>query len=97
MKKKKYKKQLILSLKALEKSEYSLLKTMTNLMIMNELKKDKISFRKGDTFSFEDNIFNYSTDKNIQKLAKLRKSMLKTMRVIVDQNKFTDKEIEFLA
>ena len=74
--KKKYKKQLLETLKNLAKSEHHLLEEMTNLMILKEMKQNKITFEKGDTFSFEDNIFDYSSDKNIRKIAKLRKKML---------------------
>ena len=95
--KKKYKKQLLKSLKNLAFSEHHLLETMTNLMLLKEAKKNNIEFKKGDTFSFEDSIFDYSEDKNIRKIAKLRKKMLKTMNKLVQQNNFKDKEIEFLA
>ena len=95
--KKKYKKQILNSLKHMAQAEYSMLETMTNLMLLKEMKERNISFKKGDTFSFEDNIFDYSEDKNIRKLAQLRKKMLKTMNKLVDKNDFKDKEIEFLA
>ncbi len=95
--KKKYKKQLLVLLKELAISEYVALETMTNLMLLKEMKENNISFKKGDTFSFEDNIFDYSEDKNVRKIAKLRKKMIKTINKLVDKNKFTDKEIEFLA
>lgn len=95
--KKKYKKQLLILLKELAISEYVSLETMTNMMLLKEMKKNNISFKKGDTFSFEDNIFDYSEDKNVRKIAKLRKKMLKTINQLVDKNKFSDKEIEFLA
>ena len=95
--KKKYKKQILNSLKDMAHAEYSMLETMTNLMLLKEMKERNISFKKGDTFSFEDNIFDYSEDKNIRKLAQLRKKMLKTMNKLVDKNDFKDKEIEFLA
>ena len=95
--KKRYKKQLLKSLKNLAFSEHHLLETMTNLMLMKEMKKNNITFGKGDTFSFEDNIFNYSDDKNIRKIAKLRKKMLKTMNKLVQKNNFKDKELQFLA
>ena len=95
--KKKYKKQILNSLKDMAQAEYSMLETMTNLMLLKEMKERNISFKKGDTFSFEDNIFDYSEDKNIRKLAQLRKKMLKTMNKLVDKNDFKDKEIEFLA
>lgn len=97
MGKKKYKKQLLKSLKNLAFSEHHLLEAMTNLMLMKEMKKNNITFQKGDTFSFEDNIFDYSEDKNIRKIAKLRKTMLKTMNKLVEKNSFKDKELEFLA
>ena len=96
-KNKKYKKQLLKSLKNLAYSEHALLETMTNLMLLKELKKNNITFKKGDTFSFEDNIFDYSEDKNVRKIAKLRKQMLKAMDKLVQKNKFKDKELEFLA
>lgn len=94
---KKYKKQLLKLLKELAITEYASLETMTNLMLQKEMKENNISFKKGDTFSFEDNIFDYSDDKNIRRIAKLRKKMLKTINKLVEKNKFTDKEIEFLA
>ena len=95
--KKKYKKQILNSLKDMAQAEYSMLETMTNLMLLKEMKERNISFRKGDTFSFEDNIFDYSEDKNIRRIAKLRKKMLKTMNKLVEKCNFKDKEIEFLA
>ncbi|MBP7173267.1 MAG: hypothetical protein KBA33_04230 [Cloacibacterium sp.] len=95
--KKKYKKQLLKSLKNMAYSEHHLLETMTNLMLLREMKKNNIEFKDGDQFSFKDNIFDYSEDKNIQKLAKLRKKMLKTMNKLVVKNSFKDKELEFLA
>ncbi|OJV46683.1 MAG: hypothetical protein BGO40_11875 [Chryseobacterium sp. 39-10] len=95
--KKKYKKQLLKSLKNLAFSEHHLLETMTNLMLLKEMKKNNITFHEGDTFSFEDRIFDYSTDKNIRKIAALRKKMLKTMNKLVQKNSFKDKELEFLA
>lgn len=97
MSKKKYKKQLLKSMKNLAFSEHHLLETMTNLMLLKEMKKNNITFQNGDTFSFEDNIFDYSEDKNIRKIAKLRKKMLKTMNKLVQKNSFKDKELEFLA
>ncbi|WP_312075734.1 hypothetical protein [Chryseobacterium sp.] len=97
MGKKKYKKQLINSLKSLSTSEHYILESMTNLMLLGEFKKNKIEFNNGDTFSFKDNIFDYSEDKNIRKLAKLRKKMMKTMNKLVVKNKFSDKEIKFLG
>lgn len=95
--KKKYKKQILKSLKELSITENTLLETMTNLMLLKELKENNISFKEGDTFSFEDNIFDYSEDKNVRRIAKLRKKILKTMIKLVDKNTFKDKEIEFLA
>ncbi|MCX8523514.1 MULTISPECIES: hypothetical protein [Chryseobacterium] len=97
MGKKKYKKQLINSLKSLGQSEHYILESMTNLMLLGELKKSKIEFKDGDTFSFKDNIFDYSEDKNIRKLAKLRRKMMTTMNKIVEKNDFKDKEIKFLS
>lgn len=97
MSKKKYKTQLLKSLKAMAVSEHSLLETMTNLMLQKELKKNSIKLKKGDTFSFEDSIFDYSEDRNIRRIAKLRKKMLKTMNSVVQENSFKDKELEFLA
>lgn len=94
--KKKYKKQLIETLKNLAHSEHALLEEMTNFMILKEMKENKINLKKGDTFSFEDNIFDYSSDKNIREIAKLRKKMLKTMTKLVEKNNFKDKEIKFL-
>ncbi|MBD8018642.1 MULTISPECIES: hypothetical protein [Kaistella] len=95
--KKKYKKQLLKALQEMASTEYVLLESMTNLMLLKEMKEQNISFKKGDTFSFEDNIFDYSEDKNIRQLAKLRRKMLKTINKIVDKGNFQDKEIEFLA
>ena len=95
--KKKYKKQVLKSLKELAKTEYNLIEKMTNLMLLKEFKENKIEFKKGDTFSFEDNIFDYSEDKNIRKMAKLRKKIMKTMQSLVENSDFKDKEIEFLA
>lgn len=95
--KKKYKKQVLTLLKQLAVSEFVSLETMTNLMLLKEMKERNISFKKGDTFSFEDQIFDYSEDKNIRKIAKLRKKMLKTINNLVEKNKFSDKEISFLA
>ncbi|MCU7615113.1 hypothetical protein N0B16_11745 [Chryseobacterium sp. GMJ5] len=97
MGKKKYKKHLLKSLKSLGESEYLILKSMTNLMLHKELKKNNIEFKDGDTFSFKDNIFDYSEDKNVRKLAKLRRSMLKTVNKLVSKNNFKDKEIKFLG
>lgn len=97
MGKKKYKKQLLNTLKSLESSEHYILESMTNLMLFGELKKSKIKFKDGDTFSFKDNIFDYSDDKNVRKLAKLRKEMLITMNKLVTKNDFKDKEIKFLS
>ncbi len=97
MSNKKYKKQVLKSLKNLAYSEHHLLETMTSMMLLKEMKKNNIEFKKGDTFSFEDNIFDYSPDKNIRKIAKLRKKMLKTMNKLVEKNNFKDKEISFLA
>lgn len=95
--KKKYKKELLKSLKNLEAAEHDTLKTMTNLMLLKELKKNNITFKEGDSFSFEDNIFDYSEDKNIRLLAKLRKKTLRVMNKLVTKNNFKDKELKFLA
>ncbi|SFI76352.1 hypothetical protein SAMN05421638_1035 [Kaistella treverensis] len=95
--KKKYKKQVLKSLKKLAKTEYDLLETMTNLMLLKEFKDNKIEFKEGDTFSFEDNIFDYSEDENIRNLAKLRKKIMSSMQDLVENSNFKDKEIEFLA
>lgn len=97
MSRKKYKKQLLKGLKNLAKSEHALLETMTNLMLQGEFVNNDIHFKEGDTFTFKDNIFNYSEDKNIRKLAKLRLKTLKVMNKIVEKNDFKDKELEFLA
>lgn len=97
MSKKKYKKELLKTLKLLAKAEHQILEKMTNLMLLGELKKEDINFKEGDTFTFKDSIFNYSTDSNIRKLAKLRNRTLKTMNKIVQKNTFKDKELEFLA
>jgi hypothetical protein len=53
MGKKKYKKQLLKSLKSLGKSEHLLLESMTNLMLLGELKKNNIEFKDGDTFTLK--------------------------------------------
>ena len=95
--KKKYKKQVLKSLKKLAKTEYDLLETRTNLMLLKEFKDNKIEFKEGDTFSFEDNIFDYSEDENIRNLAKLRKKIMLSMQDLVENSNFKDKEIEFLA
>ena len=95
--KKKYKKQILNSLKDMAHAKNTMLETITNLMLLKEMKERNISFKKGDTFSFEDNIFDYSEDKNIRRIAKLRKKMLKTMNKLVEKGNFKDKEIEFLA
>lgn len=95
--KKKYKKQVLKSLKKLAKTEYDILETMTNLMLLKEFKDNKIEFKEGDTFSFEDNIFDYSEDENIRNLAKLRKKIMHSMQDLVENSDFKDKEIEFLA
>lgn len=95
--KKKYKKQVLKSLKKLAKTEYDILETMTNLMLLKEFKDNKIEFKEGDTFSFEDNIFDYSEDENIRNLAKLRKRIMNSMQDLVENSDFKDKEIEFLA
>ncbi|QOW10506.1 hypothetical protein Q73A0000_09060 [Kaistella flava (ex Peng et al. 2021)] len=94
---KKYKKQVLKSLEELAKTEHVLLETMTNLMLLKELKDNQIEFKKGDTFSFEDNIFDYSDDKNVRRIAKLRKKIMKAMQKLVENSDFKDKEIEFLA
>ena len=95
--KKKYKKELLKALLNLENAQHYTLEKMTNLMLLKELKKNNINFKKGDVFSFDDDIFDYSEDKNVRKLAKLRKQMLKTMGKIANDNKFKDKEIAFLG
>ena len=85
------------SLKYMEAAESTSLKVMTNLMLLKELKENNISFKKGDVFSFEDNIFDYSEDKNVRILAKLRKKTMKAMNKLVENNNFKDKELKFLA
>lgn len=95
--KKKYKKELLKALKYMEAAESTSLKVMTNLMLLKELKENNISFKKGDVFSFEDNIFDYSEDKNVRVLAKLRKKTMKAMNKLVESNNFKDKELKFLA
>jgi len=95
--KKKYKKELLKSLKHMEAAESTSLKVMTNLMLLKELKENNISFKKGDVFSFEDDIFDYSEDKNVRILAKLRKKTMKAMNKLVENNNFKDKELKFLA
>lgn len=97
MSKKKYKKQLLKGLKKMAKNEHALLTTMTNLMLQGEFIDNDIQFKEGDTFTFKDNIFNYSEDDNIRKMAKLRLKTLKVMSEIVEENEFKDKELEFLA
>ena len=91
--KKKYKKQVLKLLKELDTAEYTLLETMTNLMLLKEMKENNINFKEGDTFSFEDNIFDYSDDKNVRRIAKLRRKMMKTMNKLVESSNFKDKEI----
>ena len=95
--KKKYKKELLKSLKHLEAAESAYLRVMTNLMLLKEMKENNIKFKKGDVFSFEDDIFDYSEDKNVRILAKLRKKTLKAMHKLVENNQFKDKELKFLA
>ena len=95
--KKKYKKELLKSLKHMEAAESISLKVMTNLMLLKELKENNINFKKGDVFSFEDDIFDYSEDKNVRILAKLRKKTMKAMNKLVENNNFKDKELKFLA
>ena len=97
MGKKKYKKQLLKGLKKMAKYEHALLTTMTNLMLQGEFIDSDIHFKEGDTFTFKDNIFNYSDDVNIRKMAKIRNKTLKAMSKIVEKNDFKDKELEFLA
>lgn len=94
---KQYHQQLRKSLKIIARTEYELLEVMTNLMLLKELKKNNINFKDGDTFSFEDQIFDESTDKNVQRLAKLRRKMLSTLSKILEENDFKDKEIKFLS
>ena len=94
---KQYHQQLRKSLKIIVRTEYELLEVMTNLMLLKELKKNNINFKDGDTFSFEDQIFDESTDKNVQRLAKLRRKMLSTLSKILEENDFKDKEIKFLS
>ncbi|WP_333850305.1 hypothetical protein [Epilithonimonas sp.] len=95
--KKKYKKELLKSLKHMAAAESASLRVMTNLMLLKELKENNISFKKGDVFSFEDDIFDYSEDKNVRTLAKLRKKTMKAMNKLVENNQFKDKELKFLA
>ncbi|WP_312421408.1 hypothetical protein [Epilithonimonas sp.] len=95
--KKKYKKELLKSLKHMAAAESASLRVMTNLMLLKELKENNISFKKGDVFSFEDDIFDYSEDKNVRILAKLRKKTMKAMNKLVENNQFKDKELKFLA
>ena len=97
MGKKKYKKQILNALKTFGKAEHKILESMTQLMFLKEMKKSGVKFKKGDTVSFKDDIFDYSEDKNIRNLAKTRKKILKTMIKIVEKNDFKDKELEFLA
>ncbi len=95
--KKKYKKELLNCLKYMAFSEEALLETMMNMMILKEMKQNDIAFENGDTFSFKDSIFDYSKDKNIRKIAKLRRQMMKTMHKLVEKNTFKDKQLEFLG
>ena len=95
--KKKYKKQVLKSLKNLAKVEYDLLESMTNLMLLKEFKENKIEFKKGATFSFEDPTFDYSHDENIRHMSTLRQRIMSTMQSLVENSDFKDKEIEFLA
>jgi len=95
--KKKYKKELLKSLKYMEAAESTALRVMTNLMLLKEMKENNIKFKKGDVFSFEDDIFDYSDDKNVRILAKLRKKTMKAMHKLVENNNFKDKELKFLA
>lgn len=95
--KKKYKKELLKSLKNLEAAESATLRVMTNLMLLKEMKENNIKFKKGDVFSFEDDIFDYSEDKNVRILAKLRKKTMNAMQKLVENNSFKDKELKFLA
>ena len=97
MSKKKYKKELLKTLKTLAKAEHKIIENMTNLMFLGEMKKNKIKLNEGDTFTFKESIFKYSEDKNVRKLSKLHTNALKTMTKLVDKNKFSDKELEFLA
>lgn len=48
--KKKYKKELLKSLKYMEAAESTSLKVMTNLMLLKELKENNISFKKAMSF-----------------------------------------------
>lgn len=97
MAKKKYKKEILKALKVFGEAEHKILESMTQMMFLKELRDRDVKFKKGDTVSFKDNIFDYSEDKNIRELAKTRKKMLKTMKKIVDKNDFKDKQLEFLA
>ncbi|MBF6610747.1 MAG: hypothetical protein ITF99_06335 [Chryseobacterium sp.] len=95
--KKKYKKEVLKSLKHLNSSEHKLLETMTQLMLLKEMKENGIVLQKGDTFSFDDDIFDYSPDKTVRKIAKLRRRIQKTMLDLVENNELKDEEIKFLA
>ncbi len=97
MGKKKYKKEVLKTLKNLGETEHKILESMTQMMFLKELKKKDVKFKKGDTVTFKDEIFDYSEDKNIRRLAKTRKKILSTMKKIVEKNDFKDKELEFLA
>lgn len=81
----------------MEAAESTALRVMTNLMLLKEMKENNIKFKKGDVFSFEDDIFDYSDDKNVRILAKLRKKTMKAMHKLVENNNFKDKELKFLA
>jgi hypothetical protein len=41
--------------------------------MFKEMIENNIKFKKGDVFSFDYHIFDYSEDKNVRILAKLRK------------------------
>ena len=97
MGKKKYKKEILNALKTFGKAEHKILESMTQLMFLKEMKKSGVKFKKGDTVSFKDDIFDYSDDKNVRVLAKLRKKTLKAMHKLVENNQFKDKELKFLA
>ena len=76
--KKKYKKELLKSLKHLEAAESASLRVMTNLMLLKEMKENNIKFKKGDVFSFEDDIF----ETNIFNVAFVKLVHLKETKIL---------------
>ena len=59
-----------------QKTEFYFDKIMLRFeQLTNQSIKNNIEFKDGDTFTFKDNIFDYSEDKNIRKMAKPRSMM----------------------